>query len=48
VVLPTLDIPGVKERYAGLAHVEESIYSSSEDLMDKAEIRAMLARGGFL
>lgn len=48
VVLPTLDIPGVKERYAGLAHVEKNIYSSSEDLMDKAEIRAMLARGGFL
>ncbi|MFC5405500.1 SDR family NAD(P)-dependent oxidoreductase [Cohnella soli] len=48
VILPTIDIPGLKEHYAAYPPVDFESYSSSQSLMGKEEIRAMLERGGFL
>ncbi|CAM4014226.1 polysaccharide biosynthesis protein [Cohnella lubricantis] len=48
VILPTLDIPGLRETYASYPRVSFSSFSSSQSLMSKAEIRQMLVRGGFL
>ncbi|MCL6459609.1 MAG: UDP-N-acetylglucosamine 4,6-dehydratase, partial [Gorillibacterium sp.] len=48
VILPTLDIPGLKERYEGYQLVTEDIYSSSDVLMNKSQIREMLVKGRFL
>lgn len=48
VILPTLDIPGLKERYAGFPTVQIDSFCSSQQLMTKLEIREMLVRGGFL
>lgn len=48
VILPTLDIPGIKERYAGYPPVSFHSFSSEHLLMSKQEIRDILKRGGFL
>jgi len=48
VILPTLDIPNLKERYQGLPKVSFSSFSSEYNLMNKDEIRDILRRGGFL
>lgn len=48
VILPTLDIPGTKERYAGYPPVSFRSFSSEHQLMNKQEIRDILKRGGFL
>ncbi|UUZ84302.1 hypothetical protein LJK88_11675 [Paenibacillus sp. P26] len=48
VILPTVEIPGLKEWYASCAKVKGDEYSSAHSLMNKDEIRAMLEKGGFL
>lgn len=48
VILPTLNIPGLREKYASYPLVNFSSFSSSQALMSKEEIRRMLVRGGFL
>jgi UDP-N-acetylglucosamine 4,6-dehydratase len=48
VILPTLDIPGVRHHYATYPSIQFDTFSSSESLMSKAEIKAILVRGGFL
>jgi len=48
VILPTLDIPGLNAHYADYGAVDFESFSSSQSLMDKKQIRAMLERGGFL
>ncbi|QHT62599.1 polysaccharide biosynthesis protein [Paenibacillus lycopersici] len=48
VILPTLDIPGLRMHYSAYPKVDFDSYCSSELLMTKDEIRAMLVRGGFL
>ncbi|TFE27850.1 polysaccharide biosynthesis protein [Cohnella luojiensis] len=48
VILPTLEIPGLRHHYATYPSVEFDSFSSSQALMSKAEIKAMLVRGGFL
>lgn len=48
IILPTLDIPGLKEKYAGFPRVAADEYTSAEDLMNKQQIRDLLEKGGFL
>ncbi|WP_411553175.1 polysaccharide biosynthesis protein [Paenibacillus lautus] len=48
VILPTLEIPGLKERYQHLSKVSFNSFSSEHQLMTKADIRDILRRGGFL
>jgi UDP-N-acetylglucosamine 4,6-dehydratase len=48
IILPTLDIPGLRQHYATYPPVEFDTFSSSQALMSKAEIKAILVRGGFL
>lgn len=48
VILPTLDLPQLKEKYDGCAPVSFSSFSSETNLMDKSEIKDILIRGGFL
>lgn len=48
VILPTLEIEGLRERYGGHHPVAFNSFSSSKSLMSKEEIRDMLVRGGFL
>lgn len=48
VVLPSLDIPGVKEHYRHCPQVNEAVYSSADLLMTKDDIRKMLVKGRFL
>lgn len=48
VILPTIDIPGLKDHYNRYPLVEFSSFSSSQNLMSKAEIKELLVRGGFL
>ena len=48
VILPTLDIPGLRQHYSMHTKVAFDSYCSSESLMSKEEIRSMLVRGGFL
>ncbi|NMO95241.1 polysaccharide biosynthesis protein [Paenibacillus lemnae] len=48
VILPALDIPGIKEHYADKEPVEFKSFSSEFNLMTKQEIRDILKRGGFL
>ncbi|MBM7569276.1 polysaccharide biosynthesis protein [Paenibacillus sacheonensis] len=48
VILPTLDIPGLRQHYAANPKVDFDSYSSAVALMTKDEIRSMLVRGGFL
>ncbi|CAH1206217.1 UDP-N-acetylglucosamine 4,6-dehydratase (inverting) [Paenibacillus plantiphilus] len=48
VILPTIDIHGLRDRYSKNAAVNFASYCSSQSLMSKEEIRSMLLRGGFL
>jgi len=48
VILPPLDIPGLKQHYASYLSVEFDSFSSSQNVMDQEHIRQMLVRGGFL
>jgi hypothetical protein len=48
VLLPTLDIPGLKQVYASYTPLGNHNYCSNELLMSKAEIKKLLVKGGFL
>ncbi|WP_159881074.1 polysaccharide biosynthesis protein [Paenibacillus puerhi] len=48
VVLPPLDIPGLKQAYEGCRKVGGDEYSSAFSLMSKEDIYEMLKKGGFL
>jgi len=48
VVLPSLEIPGLKERYSHCPKVSNEVFSSADLLMSKDEIRKMLVKGRFL
>jgi UDP-N-acetylglucosamine 4,6-dehydratase len=48
VILPMLDIPGLRQHYSRHKAVDFDSFCSSQSLMSKDEIRAMLVRGGFL
>lgn len=48
VILPTLDIPGIKEKYSAYDKVGFSSFCSSHSLMSKEEIKELLIKGGFL
>ncbi|OZB91043.1 polysaccharide biosynthesis protein [Paenibacillus sp. XY044] len=48
VILPSLNIPGLKYRYSHCQPVSFSSFSSNTHLMNKEEIRNILERGGFL
>lgn len=48
VILPTLDIPGLKPHYARYPKVQMGSFSSMHSLMTKEEIKALLSKGGFL
>ncbi|WP_028562170.1 polysaccharide biosynthesis protein [Paenibacillus pinihumi] len=48
VILPALEIPGLKEHYQHCLPVDFESFCSSEGLMNKADIRKMLVHGGFL
>ncbi|AWB45810.1 UDP-N-acetylglucosamine 4,6-dehydratase [Paenibacillus sp. CAA11] len=48
VILPALDIPNLRERYASYPPVSFRRFSSDQNWMSKEEIKAILVRGGFL
>ncbi|XJZ28214.1 polysaccharide biosynthesis protein [Bacillota bacterium Lsc_1132] len=48
VILPTIDIPGLKMHYSGFPSVKLQSYNSSEGLMTKEELKKLLMKGGFL
>jgi UDP-N-acetylglucosamine 4,6-dehydratase len=48
VVLPTIEMPDLKQHYASLPAVQPDALFSDEQLMTKAEIKQMLTDGGFL
>lgn len=48
VILPTIDIPGLRQHYDAYPKVDFESYSSSQSLLSKEEIHSMLVRGGFL
>ncbi|MDR9856681.1 polysaccharide biosynthesis protein [Paenibacillus sp. VCA1] len=48
VILPTLHMPELKERYKHCKPVEFSSFSSNHHLMNKEEIKNILQLGGFL
>ncbi|AZN42781.1 polysaccharide biosynthesis protein [Paenibacillus albus] len=48
VILPTIEIPGLRGHYSQYPKVDFDSYSSSQSLLTKDEIRSMLVRGGFL
>ncbi|MBB3113624.1 FlaA1/EpsC-like NDP-sugar epimerase [Paenibacillus phyllosphaerae] len=48
VILPPLDIPGLRQHYSAHKNVDFDSFSSKDNLMSKEEIKAMLIRGGFL
>ncbi|MDO6657633.1 polysaccharide biosynthesis protein [Anaerobacillus sp. 1_MG-2023] len=48
VILPAIKITGLNERYANFQPVTLKNYNSGEDVMTKAEIKAMLIKGGFI
>lgn len=48
VILPMLDIPGLRKHYEARPAVAIGEFSSKDSLMNKEQIREMLARGGFL
>ncbi|MEC0232347.1 SDR family NAD(P)-dependent oxidoreductase [Paenibacillus alba] len=47
-ILPTIDIPGLREYYADYPKVPFESFSSEGPLMSKIEIKSLLVRGGFL
>ncbi|MGG0824002.1 polysaccharide biosynthesis protein [Paenibacillus turicensis] len=48
VILPTIDIPNLKEHYKNHQKVTFTSFSSHQNLMNKEEIKDILRRGGFL
>jgi UDP-N-acetylglucosamine 4,6-dehydratase len=48
VVLPTLNIPALKEAYSAYPTMPSEVLHSENPLMSKAEIKQMLIDGGFL
>ncbi|MEW9700292.1 SDR family NAD(P)-dependent oxidoreductase [Paenibacillus sp. SI8] len=48
VILPTIDIPGLRDYYADYPKVPFESFSSEGPLMSKNEIKSLLIRGGFL
>jgi UDP-N-acetylglucosamine 4,6-dehydratase/5-epimerase len=48
VILPTIDIPGLKAHYKHYSPVNLVNYNSSEGLMTNEEIKELLVKGGFL
>ncbi|TDF97565.1 SDR family NAD(P)-dependent oxidoreductase [Paenibacillus piri] len=48
VILPQLNIPGLKEFYWSYPYVSSESYSSAHSLMDKEQILKMLEKGGLL
>jgi UDP-N-acetylglucosamine 4,6-dehydratase/5-epimerase len=48
VILPAIKIKGLHERYENFQPVTLKNYNSGEDVMTKAEIKAMLIKGGFI
>lgn len=48
VILPTLNIPQLKDRYNQCPPVSFSSFSSEFNLMSKEEIRSILQSGGFI
>lgn len=48
VILPTIDIPNLKQHYHNYKKVSFTSFSSHQNLMSKAEIKEILRRGGFL
>ncbi|UHA74496.1 polysaccharide biosynthesis protein [Paenibacillus sp. 481] len=48
VILPTIDVPGLKEKYSQYPAVKFSSFSSEYQIMNKHEIKEMLEQGGFL
>ncbi len=48
VILPTLEIKGLKDYYSHYENVDLLKYSSSAASMTKAEIKEMLMKGGFI
>lgn len=48
VILPTINMPELKERYKHCPPVSFTSFSSADNLMSKEEIRNILRRGGFL
>lgn len=48
VILPTIEIPGLSERYSNYPSVKLESYNSSEGLMTKQEIKELLIKGRFL
>ena len=48
VILPSIEIDGLKEYYAGCKPVEIKNYHSGENLMSKEDLRELLKDGGFL
>jgi len=48
VIMPTLDIPGLKQAYARYPLADMLNYCSSEGLMNKEEIKDLLVKGRFL
>lgn len=48
VILPTIDIKGLKEHYSSYKKFELETYSSADRLISKGEIKQMLIKGGFI
>lgn len=48
VILPSIDIPGLKQAYAGYASAKQTKGIFEERLMTKDEIRLLLIKGGYL
>jgi UDP-N-acetylglucosamine 4,6-dehydratase len=48
VILPSIPIKGLKEHYAKYKSVNFLSYSSGEGLMNKADIKNLLKKGGFI
>jgi len=48
VILPSLQIPGLREAYSAYPPVQKPTYSSADFLMSREEIRQMLKKGRFL
>lgn len=48
VILPPIEIPGLRERYSHYPAIAIKSFSSGESHMNKVQIREMLAGGGFL
>ncbi len=48
VILPTVPIEGLKDRYANYEPANLEDYNSSQNLMTQSEIKAMLKKGGFI